>query len=63
MKMFVVVLLLVLFVAAPVKGLCDVPFCDVAMETMKLSDWIACAVFAILMGDADESSPGIVVHL
>jgi hypothetical protein len=48
-KVFVVVLLLVLFVAAPVGRLCAEPFCDWALETGKFVDWLVCQVFAMIM--------------
>ena len=63
MKRFVLVLLVALMLVPCATALCDVPFCDVAMETMRLSDWVACAVFALLMGDADDIPGGVVVYL
>ena len=49
MKLFVVVLLLVLFVAAPLQKACAVPFCDMALETGKFLDWLVCMVFAMIV--------------
>jgi hypothetical protein len=51
LKVFVVVLILVLFVAAPVGRLCAEPFCDWALESGKFLDWLVCQVFAMILGD------------
>ena len=54
MKVFVVVLLLVLFLVTPSVALCgvvDVPFCDVALETGKFLDWLVCMVFMMMLDE------------
>ena len=55
MKVFLVALLLVLFVAAPVERACAEPFCDMALESGKFVDWLVCMVFAMIMdiGEGD----------
>jgi hypothetical protein len=50
-RVFVVVLLLVLFFVAPVGGLRAEPFCDVALESGKFLDWLVCQVFAMILGN------------
>lgn len=54
--MFIVVLLLVLFVAAPIEKACAEPFCDMALESGKIVDWLVCMVFAMIMdiGSGDD---------
>lgn len=46
MKLFLVVLLLVMFSAAPLGALRAEPFCDIALESAKVVDWLVCQVFA-----------------
>jgi len=50
-KVFIVVLLLMLFVAASIGALRAEPFCDVALESGKFLDWLVCMVFAMILGD------------
>ena len=56
MKGFIVVLLLVLLLTAPIGRLCAVPFCDVALESGKFVDWLVCLVFAMILdlGSGDD---------
>jgi len=49
LKVFVVVLLLVLFLGAPVERACGQPFCDIALESGKFLDWLVCMVFAMII--------------
>ena len=58
MKVFVVVLLLVLFVAAPAGKLCAEPFCDMALESGKFLDWLVCQVFAMILDEVVGSPFG-----
>jgi hypothetical protein len=50
-KVFVVVLFLVLFVAAPAGALRAEPFCDLALESGKFVDWLVCMVFAMILDE------------
>jgi hypothetical protein len=50
-KVLIVVLFLMLFVAAPIGTLRAEPFCDVALESGKFLDWLVCQVFAMILGD------------
>ena len=51
MKAFVVVLLVLTFVAVPVGTLCAEPFCDAALESGRVVDWLVCMVFAMLLDE------------
>jgi hypothetical protein len=57
-----VVLLLVLFVAAPVGRLCAEPFCDVALHSGKFVDWVVCQVFAMIL-DLGTTDPWGNTHI
>jgi hypothetical protein len=64
-KVFVVLLLLVLFLVTPSVALCgvvDVPFCDVALWSGKFLDWLVCQVFAMIVGNyvGDNFGNGVV---
>ncbi len=62
MKVFVVMLLLALFLAAPVATLCAEPFCDTALESGKFIDWLVCVVFAMIIDDwqGDNHGSGVI---
>jgi hypothetical protein len=62
-KVFVVVLLLVLFVAAPVGRLCTEPFCDLALESGKFLDWLVCMVFAMILDEGVGDWQGNLYHV
>lgn len=65
MKVFVVVLLLVLFLVTPSVALCgvvDVPFCDVALWSGKFLDWVVCQVFAMML-DLGTTDPWGNTHI
>jgi len=63
-KVFVVVVLLVSLFAVPVGTVLAEPFCDVALESGKVVDWMVCAVFAwfIQLGEYDPWGNAHVVH-
>ncbi|MFH0777041.1 MAG: hypothetical protein V2A71_00275 [Candidatus Eisenbacteria bacterium] len=49
MKLFVVVLLVVLLLVSPSVGLGYPAFCDWALESGKVVDWLVCLVFGWFM--------------
>jgi hypothetical protein len=61
-KVFVVVLLLVLFVAGPVGALRAEPFCDWALWSGKFIDWVVCQVFAMIL-DLGTTDPWGNTHI
>ncbi|MCX5800007.1 MAG: hypothetical protein NTX17_01260 [Candidatus Eisenbacteria bacterium] len=61
MKKLIVVVLLSLVVPACVSAGVNL-WCERARETNKLSDWIACAIVAVAMGDGEETGRGWIVQ-
>jgi len=57
-KVLVVVLVLLLFVAAPVGGLNAEPFCDLALDSGKFIDWLVCMVFAMILDEGVGDGQG-----
>jgi len=49
MKAVVVVLCLALLAIAPAGMLKAEPFCDLALESGKVTDWLICMVFAMVI--------------
>ena len=62
MKRLILVLLLLSFVAVPTSTLCAEPFCDLALESGKVVDWLVCMAFAMILGHywGDDYGNGIV---
>jgi len=60
-RLVVVVLLLVALVVPCVASGWNM-WCDIAMATGKVSDWIVCGVVAVMMGDGEETSTGYIVY-
>ena len=50
MKVLIVVLLLLSVMTLPAATLCAEPFCDLALESGKVVDWLVCMVFAMILG-------------
>jgi len=59
---FVVVLVVLICVMAPCVASAWNMWCDIAMATGKVSDWIVCGVVAVMMGDGIETLNGYVVY-
>ncbi|MFH0778543.1 MAG: hypothetical protein V2A71_07930 [Candidatus Eisenbacteria bacterium] len=64
MKVFVVVVLLVSFLAVPIGTLFAEPFCDWALYSGNVIDWMVCAFFAwvIRAGEYDPWGNATVIH-
>ena len=63
MKILVVVFLLVCFLAVPVGRMVAEPFCDYALYSGKVIDWVICGLFAWIMGLGEYDEQGnITLH-
>ena len=51
MRLFLVVLLLVSFMTLSVGAVCAEPFCDWALDSGKVVDWLVCMVFAMMLDE------------
>ncbi len=62
MRVVVVALLLSLFLAAAVGSLFAEPFCDLALESGKVIDWLVCVAFAMIIEDwqGDNYGNGVI---
>jgi hypothetical protein len=48
-KVLLVVVMLAMFVLVPIGSACAEPFCDWALDSGKVVDWLVCQVFAMML--------------